>query len=147
MEPSGFSQSTKTYGTGSLISSAAQFSPVGLRNIGNTCFMNSILQPLMATTALTEYFFKRFKSEKFRSAPLSEAYCSLLQDCAGSSSAVTPHDVKRAISRTVSQFSGYEQHDAQELMRFLLDRMHDELNRVTKKPAYKELNLSKLPVG
>ena len=31
-------------------------------------------------------------------------------------------------------------------MRFLIDRMHDELNRVTSKPAYKELNFEKLPI-
>lgn len=31
-------------------------------------------------------------------------------------------------------------------MRFLIDRMHDELNRVTSKPAYRELNFSNMPV-
>jgi len=36
----------------------------------------------------------------------------------------------------VSQFSGYGQQDAQEFMRFLIDRMHDELNRVMYKPKY-----------
>lgn len=29
-------------------------------------------------------------------------------------------------------------------MRFLIDRMHEELNRVAKKPAYKEMNYDKL---
>lgn len=32
------------------------------------------------------------------------------------------------------QFSGYAQHDAQELLAFLLDGMHEDLNRVQKKP-------------
>jgi hypothetical protein len=32
-------------------------------------------------------------------------------------------------------------------MRFLIDRMHDELNRVNKKPAYKEMNYDKLSVN
>lgn len=39
----------------------------------------------------------------------------------------------------MSQFSGYGQQDSQEFMRFLIDRMHDELNRVYTKPGYKEM--------
>ena len=31
-------------------------------------------------------------------------------------------------------------------MRFLIDRMHDELNRVTSKPAYRELDFQNLPI-
>ena len=31
-------------------------------------------------------------------------------------------------------------------MRFTLDRMHDELNRVKKKPKYKELNFNNMSV-
>jgi len=32
------------------------------------------------------------------------------------------------------QFSGYAQHDSQELLAFLLDGLHEDLNRVLKKP-------------
>ena len=60
--------------------------------------------------------------------------------------AVTPSAIKNAVSRTVSQFSGYGQQDSQEFMRFLIDRMHDELNRVTTKPAYRELDFQNLPI-
>lgn len=36
------------------------------------------------------------------------------------------------------QFSGYQQQDSQELLAFLLDGLHEDLNRVKKKP-YLEL--------
>ena len=45
-----------------------------------------------------------------------------------------PSELKSQISRVARQFSGYGQQDAQEFLRFLLDGMHNELNRIKKKP-------------
>ncbi len=42
--------------------------------------------------------------------------------------------VQHAVSNFAPQFSGYNQHDAQELMAFLLDGLHEDLNRIRKKP-------------
>ena len=39
-----------------------------------------------------------------------------------------------AISRTAPQFAGYQQHDAQELMNFLLDFLNEDLNKIKRKP-------------
>lgn len=54
-------------------------------------------------------------------------------------SSARPSELKRVISKVASRFSGYEQQDAQEFLRFLLDGLHDDLNRITKKPAYYEI--------
>ena len=35
-----------------------------------------------------------------------------------------------------SRFMGYAQHDAQEFLRFLLDGLHEDLNRVKEMPPY-----------
>ncbi len=43
-----------------------------------------------------------------------------------------------AVGRFAPQFSGYQQQDSQELMAFLLDGLHEDLNRIKKKP-YVEL--------
>jgi hypothetical protein len=48
---------------------------------------------------------------------------------AGDSSCVSPVAFKRWIDKNAPQFSGYEQHDSQELLSFLLDAIHSELNR------------------
>lgn len=38
------------------------------------------------------------------------------------------------MGRFAPQFSGYQQQDSQELLAFLLDGLHEDLNRVKKKP-------------
>ena len=38
------------------------------------------------------------------------------------------------LGRCAPQFSGYLQQDSQELLAFLLDGMHEDLNRITHKP-------------
>ena len=110
--------------------------------------MNSILQPLMATPYMGDYFLNKFPSERHpRSTTLARTYADMLKACKNSGgNAFTPSAIKSAVSRTVSQFSGYGQQDSQEFMRFLIDRMHDELNRVTTKPAYRELKFSNMSI-
>ena len=49
-----------------------------------------------------------------------------------------------------SQFGGSEQHDSQEFLSFLLDGLHEDLNRILNKPTHevtttREEELEKLP--
>lgn len=46
----------------------------------------------------------------------------------------SPREFKQQLQRFAPQFSGYQQHDSQELVAFLLDGLHEDLNRVLKKP-------------
>ena len=46
---------------------------------------------------------------------------------------VTPRAFKAALARFAPQFAGYQQQDSQELLAFLLDGLHEDLNRVKKK--------------
>jgi len=39
-----------------------------------------------------------------------------------------------AVGRFKPEFSGYQQQDSQELMAFLLDGLHEDLNRIRNKP-------------
>ena len=43
------------------------------------------------------------------------------------------------------QFSGYQQHDSQELLAFLLDGLHEDLNRVRQKPYIEEADADGRP--
>ncbi|KAH0738015.1 hypothetical protein KY290_036720 [Solanum tuberosum] len=50
---------------------------------------------------------------------------------------VAPRPFKAKLARFAPQFSGYNQHDSQELLAFLLDGLHEDLNRVKHKPYIK----------
>lgn len=51
-----------------------------------------------------------------------------------SHSSYTPRQLKWTTGRFAPQFAGYGQHDTQEFMAFLLDGLHEDLNRIKKKP-------------
>ncbi|GLE01392.1 hypothetical protein PINS_up010222 [Pythium insidiosum] len=52
----------------------------------------------------------------------------------GEFSVVSPTGLKSVIGQYAPQFAGYQQQDSQEVMNFLLDGLHEDLNRVRKKP-------------
>uniref|UniRef100_A0A4W3K929 ubiquitinyl hydrolase 1 n=1 Tax=Callorhinchus milii TaxID=7868 RepID=A0A4W3K929_CALMI len=114
----------------------------GLVNLGNTCFMNSVIQSLSNTRELRDYFHDRsFETEINYNNPLGTGgrlaigFAVLLQALwKGTHHAYQPSKLKAIVASKASQFTGYAQHDAQEFMAFLLDGLHEDLNRIQNKP-------------
>jgi ubiquitin C-terminal hydrolase len=47
-----------------------------------------------------------------------------------------PAHLKKQVGKLNETFAGFAQQDSQELLRFLLDGLHEDLNRVRTKPAW-----------
>jgi len=130
------------YGTVSTRSSKAQPGLCGLSNMGNTCFMNAALQCLSNTPPLTNYILEdKFVGDINIDNPLgmhgeiARTYAELIKVMwSGNNASFLPREFKCAVSRFAPQFNGFAQQDCQELMAFLLDGLHEDLNRIRNKP-------------
>ncbi|XP_051131118.1 ubiquitin carboxyl-terminal hydrolase 8-like [Andrographis paniculata] len=126
---------------GSVFSVTGALGLTGLYNLGNTCFMNSAIQCLAHTPKLVDYFLGNFRKDLNFENPLGMngklaiVFGDLLRKLwAPGAATVSPRIFKSTISKYSPQFSGYNQHDSQEFLSFLLDGLHEDLNRVKSKP-------------
>ncbi|KAG6829066.1 hypothetical protein H0H92_005840 [Tricholoma furcatifolium] len=129
---------------------AESISPVcGLHNLGNTCFMNATLQCLYATPPFLS-FFKDHPWERSinmlnplgTQGKVTKYFESLLKDMwARKESSI--RDRLQACLAVIRQYDpqyiGTNQHDSQEFLTFLLDKIHEDLNRILTRPPQPRL--------
>ena len=111
---------------------------IGLNNIGATCFMNSTLQCLSQTEALTNFFLKEsnknlilknnFWNQKYQLAPI---YLDLIKKlwakrCPKSFS---PYDFMNTINNMNPLFKTGQAGDSKDFIIFVLEQLHKELKR------------------
>ncbi|PIA50657.1 hypothetical protein AQUCO_01200104v1 [Aquilegia coerulea] len=137
-------EAENNYGASGVSTRGSTGGLTGLINLGNTCFMNSAIQCLVHTPEFARYFREDYKPEINWQNPLGMvgelaiAFGELLRKLwAPGRTPINPRPFKAKLARFAPQFSGYNQHDSQELLAFLLDGLHEDLNRVKHKPYLK----------
>ncbi|XP_071485343.1 ubiquitin carboxyl-terminal hydrolase 2-like [Diadema antillarum] len=117
----------------------------GLSNIGNTCYMNTVVQCLSSIPDLSKYCLHmdslmrgHVNSNSYHSGKLFQVFAETVKklwDAESRDSHYTPYNLKRQIGNMLShEFRGYGQHDAAEFLLSLLAELSEDVNRVKNPP-------------
>jgi len=110
----------------------------GIRNLGNTCFMNCIIQCLNSARHLVDFFMTdEYKKDLNRTnflgfkGEIAEEYAVLVAAIwSGHCKVIAPKRFKYIIGQFNEQFFSNDQQDSQEFLLALMDGLHEDLNRV-----------------
>ena len=100
---------------------------VGMKNMGNTCYMNACIQCLSHTFELSSVFMKITGQDINRSSQskglIATEFANLIRTVWAERprSVFEPARLKKQIGKLNETFAGFAQQDSQELLRFLLD--------------------------
>ncbi|XP_042580140.1 ubiquitin carboxyl-terminal hydrolase 20 isoform X5 [Cyprinus carpio] len=102
----------------------------GMKNIGNSCYMNAALQALSNCPPLTQFFLDCSGLVRTDKKPaLCKSFQKLISELwhRKRPSYVVPTSLFHGIKLVNPMFRGYAQQDTQEFLRCLMDQLHEEL--------------------
>ncbi|XP_013173462.1 PREDICTED: ubiquitin carboxyl-terminal hydrolase 8 isoform X3 [Papilio xuthus] len=112
----------------------------GLKNLGNTCYMNSIIQCLNNTAILVTYFCNGQylehvnRSHSTRGAIAEELAAVVRALWSGQYRFIATKDLRNEVGKHQRAFRGGEQQDSHEFLTILMDWLHLDLQFAIKPP-------------
>lgn len=129
--------STQTPTSGLAVPADGQRVCKGLANLGNTCFMNSILQCLNVSMPFSDQLIKLDLNETLSevAGALSSVFRGIrgLEDGHKATGVYSPKPLQTRLVSRFPWYRGGQQHDAHELLRTLLGCVSDEVTAVERK--------------
>jgi ubiquitin carboxyl-terminal hydrolase 8 len=123
-----------------VFSSIKNPSAKGLDNVGATCYMNATIQCLAHVRLLTKYLlnFQNTNEMDGNKYKLTKSYKEVLDNLWLNNNInnfvnhYTPNNFKNTISEMNPLFAGIQANDSKDLVLFMLETMHNELNEPKK---------------
>ena len=116
----------------------------GMTNLGNTCYANAALECVSYVPLLRSYLISgqyKVRGDLNKDNPLGtggkvlEEFADLLRIMwSGKFGVRAPSKFRGQLAKAKSQYAGADQQDAQELLNDMLDILHEDSNKVVKKP-------------
>jgi len=121
----------------------------GLTNLGNTCYQSSAIQCMGYMPLLRSYLLSgeyKATGDLNKDNPLGtngrllEEFADLIRLVwSAKAGEKAPTKFRSQLAKINSQFAGADQQDAQEFLNYMLDVLHEDSNRVLKKPYVEDL--------